>query len=79
MIKTITRFKHYELLSITFWLIAILNFIGTTLLIDFILGLNLFLLFGFLGLITMGLSMFSINYRFNRVKEIHYLSGKGKN
>ena len=68
MIKAITRFKHYELLSTTFWIIAILNFMGTTLLIDFILGMNLFLLFGFLGLITMGLEMFSINYRFEKLK-----------
>ena len=68
MIKTITRFKHYEALSITFWFIALINFLGTTILFDFIIGLNLFLLFSLLGVISMGLLMFSINYRFNKLK-----------
>ena len=61
------RFKHLNTLTITFWFIAILNFLGTTILIDFIIGLNLFLLFGLLGLLTLIFQFIQLNTRANNI------------
>lgn len=61
------RFKHYTTLTFSFWLIALINFMFTSLFFDFIIGMNLFLLFGFFGLVTMALDFNSINQRASKV------------